>query len=334
MLKGREKKEKKEDRRYLLLCRYNRSTLGRIVVVLHSDAIPSPSITSLSATPLTLPYTKIKAIATVLECQCRDGGFSGGPGHDRHLLYTLSGLQVLSECNGLDEDTLEVDGLVSFVADLQRPDGSFVGDSFSDDDTRYSYCALSCLALLGELERADLDAAARHIYSCLTPEGAFGMRPGTEAHAGQTFCCLAALALCGKLPTGHTRALVVAWLRARQQIGPGKEGGVNGRPDKREDGCYAWWVGASLAILAGADGAAQEETIDKEKLLKFVTCLQTEDGGLCPRRGEAADVYHTHFGVAALALLGHPATSAVDPVHCMPPATVERLKTFGRARKR
>lgn len=55
MLKGREKKEKKEDRRYLLLCRYNRSTLGRIVVVLHSDAIPSPSIISLSATPLTLP---------------------------------------------------------------------------------------------------------------------------------------------------------------------------------------------------------------------------------------------------------------------------------------
>ena len=117
------------------------------------------------------------------------------------------------------------------------------------------------------------------------------------------------------------------------------------RPDKREDGCYGWWVGASLAILGhgsrgrddhaadavnGAEG--EDQAIDRPKLMQFLISLQTDDGGLSPRRGDAADVYHTHFGVAALALLGHPATTAVDPVHCMPPATVARLRAFGRGK--
>ena len=119
------------------------------------------------------------------------------------------------------------------------------------------------------------------------------------------------------------------------------------RPDKREDGCYGWWVGASLAILGhgsrgrddhaadAANGAEGEgQAIDRPKLMQFLISLQTDDGGLSPRRGDAADVYHTHFGVAALALLGHPATTAVDPVHCMPPATVARLRAFGRGKGR
>ena len=33
----------------------------------------------------------------------------------------------------------------AFVAALQQPDGSFAGDEWLEIDTRFSYCALSCL---------------------------------------------------------------------------------------------------------------------------------------------------------------------------------------------
>jgi geranylgeranyl transferase type-2 subunit beta len=254
------------------------------------------------------------------------------------LLYTLSAVQILvqhdsligSLAGSLDDGAaaggaaavgpVRVNALAEFVAGLQRPDGSFAGDEFSDDDTRYSYCALSCLALVDGLDRVNLKSAAAHIMRCAAPEGGFGIRTGTEAHAGQTFCSLAALALCGRLPTGEHRDRIVEWLAARE-LPHATGGGVNGRPDKREDGCYAWWVSASLTIL----DADAEAKIDKALLIEFVESLQTEKGGLSPKRGDAADVYHTHFGVAALAVLGHPATVPVDPIHCLPADTVVKL---------
>lgn len=35
------------------------------------------------------------------------------------------------------------------MASLQRPDGSFCGDAWGEVDTRFSYCALLCLSILG-----------------------------------------------------------------------------------------------------------------------------------------------------------------------------------------
>lgn len=38
------------------------------------------------------------------------------------------------------------------IASLQQPDGSFHGDQWGEVDTRFSYCALCCLSLLGRLD--------------------------------------------------------------------------------------------------------------------------------------------------------------------------------------
>lgn len=40
------------------------------------------------------------------------------------------------------------------------------------------------------------------------------------------------------------------------------------------DGCYAWWVAASLAILGGLD------KLDCAALRRFVVSLQSRHGGL------------------------------------------------------
>lgn len=117
-------------------------------------------------------------VAWVMACQCENGGFGGSVGHDPHLLYTLSAVQVrpflpptrskrglrfddggfvhggpwLQVLAILDAmDALDRDRTATYVASLQRPDGAFMGDEWGEVDTRFVYCALNCLSLLGRL---------------------------------------------------------------------------------------------------------------------------------------------------------------------------------------
>ena len=78
------------------------------------------------------------------------GGFGGNTDHDSHLLYTLSALQILALYGEIDR--VDREAVIKFIASLQKPDGSFAGDKWGEIDTRFSYCALSCLSLLNALE--------------------------------------------------------------------------------------------------------------------------------------------------------------------------------------
>ena len=83
--------------------------------------------------------------------QCQDevsGGFGGSVGHDAHLLYTLSALQILALTKQMHQLEDGVDKIAVFIGSLQNEDGSFSGDCWGEVDTRFSYCALSSLALI------------------------------------------------------------------------------------------------------------------------------------------------------------------------------------------
>lgn len=43
-----------------------------------------------------------ETIAFVLSCQHDNGGFGAAPGHDAHMLYTVSAIQILALVDGLD----------------------------------------------------------------------------------------------------------------------------------------------------------------------------------------------------------------------------------------
>lgn len=43
------------------------------------------------------------------------------------------------------------------MSSLQQPDGSFFGDEWGEVDTRFSYCALSSMAILGQLDSKKID---------------------------------------------------------------------------------------------------------------------------------------------------------------------------------
>ncbi|KAG9013466.1 hypothetical protein FRB94_002540 [Tulasnella sp. JGI-2019a] len=241
------------------------------------------------------------------------GAFGAHPQHDAHILSTLSGIQILVMHDALNR--LDVARVTSFILGLQNPNGSFSGDRFGETDTRFLYCSVSALSLLGKLDLLDIDKTVGHIVRCRNFDGGFGTSEGAETHAGQIFVCTAALAILGRLEAEVDQDTVGWWLAERQL----PNGGLNGRPEKLEDVCYSFWVLSSLSILR------KLHWIDDEALTRFVLSAQdTEAGGIADRPGDMVDVFHTQFGVAGLSLMGYPGLHDLDPVYCMPADIIER----------
>lgn len=129
------------------------------------------------------------------------------------------------------------------------------------------------------------------------------------------FTCVGALSILDSLQLVDTDML--AWWLAERQV---PAGGLNGRPQKLEDVCYSWWVLSSLSMLQ------RLHWIDGDKLYAFILAAQDPDGGgIADRPDNVADVFHTHFGVAGLSLLGYDGLKRVDPSYCMPVEITQKL---------
>lgn len=90
---------------------------------------------------------KSSIIEFIKKCQCPvSGGISACEGHDPHILYTLSAIQILCIYDCLNEINLE--DVAKYVKSLQQPDGSFFGDKWGEVDTRFSFCAVAVLSLI------------------------------------------------------------------------------------------------------------------------------------------------------------------------------------------
>uniref|UniRef100_A0AAR2LXH8 Geranylgeranyl transferase type-2 subunit beta n=1 Tax=Pygocentrus nattereri TaxID=42514 RepID=A0AAR2LXH8_PYGNA len=249
----------------------------------------------------------------IKSCQHDCGGFSASIGHDPHLLYTLSAVQILTLYDNVK--AIDVDKVVDYVRGLQQEDGSFAGDKWGEIDTRFSFCAVATLALLGRLDAVDVDKAVEFVLSCMNFDGGFGCRPGSESHAGQIYCCTGFLSVTGQLH--QVNADLLGWWLCERQL---PSGGLNGRPEKLPDVCYSWWVLAALKIIG------RIHWIDKAKLRTFIlSCQDEETGGFADRPGDMVDPFHTLFGVAGLSLLGDEQIKPVNPVFCMPEDVLQRI---------
>jgi geranylgeranyl transferase type-2 subunit beta len=154
-----------------------------------------------------------------------------------------------------------------FIAALQnRETGTFKGDEWGEEDTRFLYASLNALSLLGLLDLVDVPLAVDYIISCANFDGGFGTSPGAESHSGQIFACLAALSIAGRIDVVDGDKLG-RWLSERQV----DEGGLNGRPEKLEDVCYSWWVGSSLAMIR------RLHWVDGGKLAEYILKCQVSD---------------------------------------------------------
>ncbi|KAL5175337.1 Geranylgeranyl transferase type-2 subunit beta 1 [Glycine soja] len=227
-----------------------------------------------------------EVVSWLMSCQHESGGFGGNVGHDPHILYTLSAVQVLALFDKLN--VIDVDKTLSACKMKMDP---FQG-----------ICGVKLIRV-------------KYIISCKNMDGGFGCTPGGESHAGQIFCCVGALAITGSLDLVD-KDLLGWWLCERQV----KSGGLNGRPEKLPDVCYSWWVLSSLIMID------RVHWISKEKLIKFILdCQDTENGGISDRPDDAVDVFHTFFGVAGLSLLEYPGLKPVDPAYALPVDVVNRI---------
>ncbi|PRQ20298.1 putative protein geranylgeranyltransferase type II [Rosa chinensis] len=269
-----------------------------------------------------------EVVSEVLQCQHESGGFGGNIGHDPHILYTLSAVQVLALFDKVD--VLDVEKVADYVAGLQNEDGSFSGDMWGEVDTRFSYIAICRLALLHLLDKINVEKAVDYILSCKNHDGGFGCTPGGESHAGQIFCCVGALAITGSLHR-IDKDLLVWWLCERQV----KSGGLNGRPEKLPDFSSSWEVLMAIQrniLMCATHGGFYISSlimidrvhwINKEKLAKFILdCQDIENGGISDRPDDACDTYHTYFG---LSLLEYPGVKAIDPAYALPVDVVNSI---------
>ena len=340
-------------------------SLGAISILRDTDNVNK--LMGLTSSP-TDNVNRSSIIDWVFTCyDKRTGGFGGNCSsssgtsppcpQDGHLLYTLSALQILAMANALDDERLDKDAIVKFVSNLQNDDGSFSGDEWGEVDTRFTYCALSCLALLGRLplpkwaednksddvnndsDIIDIHKAVYYIISCRNFDGGFGCVPGAESHAGQVFCCIGALSIAhslhllneennknGSSDSSNGGADLLAWWLAERQC---DSGGLNGRPEKQADVCYSWWILSALSIMG------RVSWIDTSKLGQFIlNCQDDDDGGIADRPQDMPDIYHTFFGLCGLSLIGHMDKIGVrekrtyykvDPVFALPSDVVERL---------
>ena len=307
--------------------------------------------------------SKDEVVQFINECYDEKSSlFAGAPGHDGHVLYTLSAIQifVLYDCLREELSVQRAKKICEAIAKLQnKEDGSFAGDEWGEVDTRFSYCAFSALSLLthgmgeecfldwnlesleiqrGEKEEntvyngraleimrkiVDIDKGCEFIMNCRNFDGGFGSTPGGESHAGQIFVCVGALQICNQLDLLYA-----------------------GEEDNEEKDKLAWWLAERQVKVGGLNGRPEKlpdvcyswwvlsslaalkkkHWIDLDKLKTFILrCQDDINGGISDRPDDEPDVYHTFFGIAGLSLMKHEGLEEIDPIYALPVTSVRKI---------
>jgi len=227
--------------------------------------------------------------------------------HDHgHIAMTYTALASLIIL-GDDLSRVNRKSLLAGVRALQLPNGSFKAAlEGGESDMRFLYCAACICHMLGDWSGMNRDLATQYVLQSVTYEGGVAQGPDLEAHGGSTFCGVASLSLMGRLSDlGDTRLEnLTRWCLQRQA----PASGFMGRPNKPEDTCYSFWVGATLSILG------KLELIDYPAMRSFV--LSTQDpvtGGLAKWVDTQPDPLHTYLGLSGLGLNDEEGVAGVEP---------------------
>ena len=304
-----------------------------------------------------------KVVDWVMQCyDPESGGFGGNVGHDPHLLYTLSALQILAIAGRIDilneieteaeeEDqgnyetdrckTTKREKIIKYIVHLQQEDGSFAGDKWGEIDTRFTYCAVSALSLLGHLyppnygqqrennsdqnlpitsshvvkEQSNLDFEEEDIQGKGKEKQELGY---INAELASEFIlnCMNFDGGFGCIPGAESHAGQVFTCVGALAI--------LGSLEKIDADLLGWWLCERQCDSGGLNGRPEKQAdvcyswwilsslvmigrsswISRRKLATFILeCQDNEDGGIADRPGNLADIFHTYFGVAGLSLL-------------------------------
>ncbi|GAX10369.1 geranylgeranyl transferase type-1 subunit beta [Fistulifera solaris] len=248
----------------------------------------------------------------------QEAGFIGGtflPPHHKyhhsHIAMTYTALCILQTL-GVDvrnDPRIPQTAIIRTLRRLQQPDGSFASTIQGDGehDLRFLYCACCISYLLDDWSGIDIPRAVSYVRNCRSFDGALALVPhGGEGHGGSTFCGVASLVLMNQLyvigEDADWKASLLHWCVTRQQ-----KQGLQGRPNKDEDTCYSYWIGATLRLLGYDAGTGNEDDVlcflDHAELRSFVlSCQHPVLGGFSKVRNTYPDVLHSYYSLAYLSL--------------------------------
>ncbi|OAF70176.1 U6 snRNA-associated Sm-like protein LSm6 [Intoshia linei] len=171
--------------------------------------------------------------------------------------------------------------------------GFFSGHLSKESDMRHVFNAVSICRLFKDgLKYINSENTIEFIQNSLNYDGGFGQYPGGESHGGSTFCALASLELLDRLDAiENTKDRIIHWCMMRLA----NNYGFNGRPNKKIDTCYSFWIGGSLNILES------NHLIDSEKFKEFIYS-RNEYGGFFSHIDMPPDILHTCLGLYALSM--------------------------------
>ncbi|KAG1057785.1 hypothetical protein G6F43_000390 [Rhizopus delemar] len=237
------------------------------------------------------------------------------PYDSSHIANTYTALLNLLIL-GDDLSRVNKHAILETLRHLQQEDGSIAPTAGSlERDVRFIYCASSISYILNDWSGLDLEKTLEHIVQLQSYEYGIAQCPKQEAHGGSTFCGTAALSLMGKLDEGIVnRDELVKWCLFRQL------GGFQGRPNKLQDVCYGFWIGASLSILNSFD------LVNHDSLKEFLIKSESKIGGFAKDPDSFPDLIHSYMGVATLSLLNEPNIQPMHPALNAPLSAYHHLK--------
>lgn len=222
-----------------------------------------------------------------------------------HVAMTYTGLASLLIL-GDDLSRVNMPAIVAGLKALQLEDGSFSAlENGSENDMRFVYCACCISYMLQDWSGINKDKAVLFIQNSLTHDFGIGQGPGQECHGGTTFCGIASLVLLDRLESAFTQKQmdgIKKWCLFRQQTG------FNGRPNKKTDTCYSFWVGSTLKLLKVFN------LIDFRWNRNYI--LSTEDtgmGGFAKWPDFHPDALHAYLGLCGLSMMGEEGLAPIHP---------------------
>ncbi|XP_044094420.1 geranylgeranyl transferase type-2 subunit beta isoform X2 [Neovison vison] len=190
----------------------------------------------------------------IKSCQHECGGISASIGHDPHLLYTLSAVQILTLYDSIN--VIDVNKVVEYVQSLQKEDGSFAGDIWGEIDTRFSFCAVATLALLiycctgflaitSQLHQVNSDLLGWWLCERQLPSGGLNGRPEKLPDVCYSWWVLASLKIIGRLHWIDREKLRSFILACQDE----ETGGFADRPGDMVDPFHTLFGIAGLSLL-------------------------------------------------------------------------------------
>jgi geranylgeranyl transferase type-1 subunit beta len=212
-----------------------------------------------------------------------------------HIAMTYTALCTLS-CLGDDWSRVDRAGILRALSKLQLADGSFACITVgSEHDMRFLYCACCISHLLNDWSAVNKEKAVQYIKSCRSFDGGMSLLPGQEGHGGSTFCAVASLVLMEQLEdvildNVQWRKDIIRWCVHRQVRG------MQGRPNKKEDTCYSFWIGGTLKLLG------EDDLLEHDQLRAFVLQCQSNMGGFSKVLDAYPDILHSYYSMSYLSL--------------------------------